>query len=39
MLTNYMTDAKLMIIHLIAELIKEIQLNEIPLYKNESIFP
>ena len=34
--TNYMSNGKIMIIHLIATLMKMMQ-NEIPLYKNESI--
>ena len=33
-----MSNGKVMIIHLIASLIRTTQLNEVPLYKNESIF-
>ena len=36
--TNFMSDGKVMIVHLIAALIK-IMLNEIPLYKNCQCFP
>ena len=34
---NYMSNGKDIIIHLIARLIKKTQLNEILLYKNDSI--